>query len=43
MHGGTLVLESQLNVGTTARFTLPPDLVMAKRQVRTKDQAAAAG
>ena len=43
MHGGTLVLESQLNAGTTARFTLPPDLVMAKRQTRAENQAAAAG
>jgi signal transduction histidine kinase len=43
MHGGELVLESQLNVGTTARFTLPPDLVMAKRQTRANDPAAATG
>jgi signal transduction histidine kinase len=43
MHGGKLALESQLNAGTTARFTLPPDLVMAKRQTRAEDQAAAAG
>ncbi len=43
MHGGKLVLESRLGVGTTARFNLPAELALAPSELRTRDKSVALG
>ncbi len=43
IHGGALSLESELDVGTTVRFTLPPELAVAPPIGRTGEPAAAVG
>jgi signal transduction histidine kinase len=43
IHGGELSLESQPDVGTTARFTLPADLAVSRPGGRADTPAAIAG
>ena len=43
IHGGELSLESEFDVGTTVRFTLPPELAVAPSGGRTGEPAAAVG
>ena len=43
IHGGVLRLESELDVGTSVCFTLPPELAVAPPAGRVGEPAAAVG